>query len=171
MVHCVSLHTTTTVQYCAKTRNCAIFSRIMQLSNIVHNSAVLQYFAETHPATQSNPILKVQAKENCACSPEIVRLCSPEIVRTLSIVPLAHHCGSSGISCLVRIIISARLFTSSRRVSIVPSLSHLGPIAKETQRKPKLLYKNFLALHLCFTEREMFFVLFLGFVNSLFCSA
>ena len=90
MARCVSLHTTAFLQYCAKTCNCTILDGIMQLSNVVHNSAVLQYFAETHPATQPNPILKVQTKENCACSPEIVRI--------LSIVPLAHHCGSSGIS-------------------------------------------------------------------------
>ena len=58
MARCVSLHTTATLQYCAKTCNCTILDGIMQLSNVVHNSAVLQYFAETHPATQFNPILK-----------------------------------------------------------------------------------------------------------------
>ena len=83
MARCVSLHTTAFLQYCAKTCNCTILDGIMQLSNVVHNSAVLQYFAETHPATQPNPILKVQTKENCACSPENI---------------VAHHCGSSGIS-------------------------------------------------------------------------
>ena len=162
MVHCVSLHTTTTVQYCAKTRNCAIFGRIMQLSNIVHNSAVLRYFAETHPATQSNPILKVQAKENCACSPEIVRLCSPEIVRTLSIVPLAHHCGSKlwDIMPCQNNYLRSPLYLFKSRVHCPLSISLGTKIAKETQRKPKLLYKTFLALQLCFTEWEMFFVLF-----------
>ena len=63
------------------------------------------------------------------------------------------------------------LYLFASRVHCPLSISLGTKIAKETQRKPKLLYKTFLALLLCFTEWEMFFVLFLGFVNSLFCSA
>ena len=60
------------------------------------------------------------------------------------------------------------LYLFKSRVPCPLSISLRTKIAKETQRKPKLLYKTFLALLLCFTEWEMFLVLFLGFVNSLF---
>ena len=61
-----------------------------------------------------------------------------------------EHCGSSlwqqwdiivpsgsGISCLVRIIICTRLSTSSRRVSLVPSLSHLLPKLPKKHKESK----------------------------------
>ena len=94
-------------------------------------------------------------------------------MRTLSIVPLAHHCGSKlwDIMPCQNNYLRSPLYLFASRVHCPLSISLGTKIAKETQRKPKLLYKTFLALLLCFTEWEMFFVLFLGFVNSLFCSA
>ena len=78
-------------------------------------------------------------------------------MRTLSIVPLAHHCGSSGISCLVRIIISARLSTSSSRVSIVPSLSHLGPkLPKKHKESQNCCTKLFLLCYFALQSGKCF---------------
>ena len=134
-----------------------------QLCNIVQKPAIVQYSAELcnwailciilqfcdilqKHIRRRNPIQSWKCKRNKILTTvfALPRLCEHcPLCHWLIIVP-----SSSGISCLVRIIISARLSTSSSRVSIVLSLSHLGPkLPKKHKESQNCCTKLFL---LCF---------------------
>ena len=143
-----------------------------QLCNIVQKPAIVQYSAEL-----CNWAILCIILQFCNILQKHIRRRNPiqswkckrsKILTTVLALPrLCEHCplchwliivaASCGISCLVRIIISARLSTSSRRVSIVPSLSHLGPkLPKKHKESQNCCTKLFLLCYFALQSGKCF---------------